>query len=444
MSYSPEIQKALAVAWHPDTADKSLERWFELLHQENWDLSVEALALMTSLFGASWYFTRFCFYRGNKIIRFFDEDMQDVSVVESSLEELKQFSPDCSDNGLRDEAIEQLRIRKNEIMLSILLLQLGSVINQEQAEVLLTRLAENVLVVMFRLFGFEQLENIQCIILAMGRLAGFEMNYGSDLDLIFIEKTLDPASDDHIVNKIRKMLRTISTMDPSGSLYEIDMRLRPHGSSGVLVTPLDSFLQFHQGGREIWERQMMTRCRVVAGNKKMSEQVNNEILNNVYGEYETSYLAKEIMKMRLLVEQELAGGKDKIELKRGKGGIMDIDFLTHFLQLAYGNKYPQLRNSSTRFVLLESANLVLINERTKTELLTAYNFYKQSESALRVFDMKSISIVGMNTKSLLPLARTLGFVDDDYDKAVEQYQEKLMQYRDHVRQMFESILTDAI
>jgi len=123
---------------------------------------------------------------------------------------------------------------------------------------------------------------------------------------------------------------------------------------------------------------------------------------------------------------------------------MDIDFLTHFLQLAYGNKYPQLRNSSTRVVLVESANLDLINERTKTELLNAYDFYKQSESALRVFDMKSISIVGMNTKSLLPLARALGFVDDDYDKAVKQYLEKLMQYRGNIRLIFETTLHAAI
>ena len=147
--------------------------------------------------------------------------------------------------------------------------------------------------------------------------------------------------------------------------------------------------------------------------------------------------------MRLLVEQELAGGKDKIEIKRGKGGIMDIDFLTHYLQLAYGNEHPQLRNSSTRQVLRESLKLDLISEKTVTELLNAYNFYKKSESALLVFDMKSISKVNKNTKSLLPLARASGFMDDDYDKAVTQYHVKLMQYRDNVRQLFESIISVA-
>ncbi|GJM05384.1 MAG: hypothetical protein DHS20C09_13750 [marine bacterium B5-7] len=439
MLNDPGIEYALSRAWHKDTATNSLERWLELSQQEGWEIPVDSLTLLTALFGASWYFTRFCFYRGNNVINLFGNN-KNVSSVESALNELKNIS---SDDNL-DEAIEQLRIRKNEIMLSILLLQLGDVINQEQAELWLTKLADYVLIVMYRLFGLDQLKTIQCSVLAMGRFAGNEMNYGSDLDLIFIENILVPDSNEFIINKVRKMLRYISTMDPSGALYEIDMRLRPHGSSGVLVTPLESFLAFHQDEREVWERQMMTRCRVVVGNEELSERVNSEVLNQVYGEYEISYLAKEVIKVRLLVEQELAGGSDKIDIKRGKGGVMDIDFLTHFLQLAYGAKCPGLRSVSTRQVLKESAKLGFINEKTALELLSIYDFYKKSEAALRVFDMKSISKVSKDTKSLLPLARATGFFDDDQDKAVAEYEDRLMQYRDRVRVMFESIIHAAI
>ncbi len=431
------IESALANAWHQDVASNSLNRWQELSVKEGWKMTVKSQALMVTLFGASWYFTRFCFYRGGKIISLFDKDVQITTAVESSLNELKQFPMGYS----LDDAVEQLSIRKNEIMLSILLLQLGHVIEQQEVELLLTRLARNVLFVMCRLFKLGQLKDIQYVVLAMGRFAGHEMNYGSDLDLIFIEKRLNPASDEQIANKIRKMLRYISLVNPSGRLYEIDMRLRPHGNSGTLVTPLNSFLKFHQSEREIWERQMMTRSRAVIGNKELSEQVSKKILDNVYGKYEISWLAKEIIKVRLLVEQELADGKDKIEIKRGKGGIMDIDFLTHFLQLAYGGDFPQLKNSSTRFVLKESLSLGLISEKAKMKLLDAYDFYKKSEAALRVFDMKSTSKVSKDKKSLLPLARALGFVDTDYDVAVKQYQDKLMQYRDDVRQLFESIMT---
>jgi [glutamine synthetase] adenylyltransferase / [glutamine synthetase]-adenylyl-L-tyrosine phosphorylase len=430
------IESALANAWHQDAASNSLNRWQELSVKENWKMAVKSQALMVTLFGASWYFTRFCFYRGDKIISLFDKNVQTTMIVESSLNELKNFPMYSS----LDDAVEQLSIRKNEIMLSILLLQLGHVIEQEEAELLLTRLAENVLFVMCRLFGLDQFKDIQYIVLAMGRFAGCEMNYGSDLDLIFIEKKMSPVNDEHMANKIRTMLRYISLVNPSGRLYEIDMRLRPHGNSGTLVTPLDSFLKFHQSEREIWERQMMTRGRVVIGDKELSEQVIKEISDNVYGKYEVSWLAKEIMKVRLLVEQELAAGKDNIEIKRGKGGIMDVDFITHFLQLTHGSDFPQLRNSSTRLVLKESSSLGFISEKEKMKLLDAYNFYKKSEAALRVFDMKSTSKVSKYKKSLLPLARALGFVDTNHDEAVKQYQDKLAQYRNDVRQIFESIV----
>ncbi len=440
MSQTMTLEETLIRVWHKDAASNSLERWQELAQQENWNISDDVLSRMTMVFGASWYFTRFCFFRGSRILPLFAVENLSITSIESSLQVLEKFTTESS----LDEAVEKLRIKKNEIMLSILILQLSNVIKQEQAEELLTKLADAVLIVMHHLFGLDQLEDIKCIVLGMGRFAGYEMNYGSDLDLIFIEKISKSNSDAHIGNKVRKMLRYISTMDPSGALYEIDMRLRPHGSSGVLVTPLQSFLKFHRDDREIWERQMMTRCRVIVGDKALSTQIKQEVLNDIYNKYETSYLAKEIMKVRLLVEQELAGGMDKIELKRGKGGVMDIDFLSHFLQLAYGSEHTQLQNASTRTVLKESASLNLINEKAATLLLNAYDFYKKSEAALRVFDMKSISKVDKDMKSLLPLARATGFIDEDADKAISQYQDKLFQYREEVRQLFNSVIEDSI
>ncbi len=439
MTITPLIQDALANVWHQDAAKNSLERWLDLLKQESWEMSDEELALMTRLFGASWYFTRFVYFRGADIIPLFKKEKLQVSHVENELLKLHAFIPADS----LEAEIEKLRIKKNEVMLSILLLQLDKIIDQEHAELLLTRLADAVLSVMYRLFELDKIENTQCIVLAMGRFAGNEMNYGSDLDLIFIEKVLNKNNFEQIVLKIRKLLRCIAIMDPSGALYEIDMRLRPHGSSGTLVTPLDSFLEFHKGEREIWERQMMTRCRFVTGNAELSSEVERKIVDNIYRKYDLAFLAKEILKVRLLVEQELAGGKDKLELKRGKGGIMDIDFLTHFLQLAYGHEYKQLRSASTRQVLRAASDLGLLHKRTAASLLNAYDFYKQSESALRVFDMKTISKVSKNRKEMLPLARALGYMDYDSEQAVEKYQNELKRLRNQVREQFENVLNEA-
>ena len=423
-------------AWHQQAASGSLQRWRELAKKEGWQQSEASLQLMIRVFGASWYFTRFVFFRGKDILPLFAPENQQPARVEQAIMCLANRQLDNS----HSQAIEQLRIVKNELMLSILLLQLGNVIQQAQAERLLTLLADNVLQVMYRLYGLDQLEETQCIVLAMGRFAGYEMNYGSDLDLIFIEQVADKTGFEQTFAQIRKMLRHIAMMDPSGALYAIDMRLRPHGSSGTLVTPLDSFVEFHAGKREIWERQMMTRSRVVCGDSGLSSRVQEAILGSVYQQYEHSYLASEIMKVRLLVEQELAGGKDSIELKRGKGGIMDIDFLTHYLQLAHGHDDPDFQQTSTRRLLDIARQKALLKESVASVLLEAYDFYKTSERALRIFDMKSISKLAMTTAAVLPVARAHGYLDEDHDQAVTRYLDKLFSYRDKVRFIFKEVL----
>ncbi len=436
MNYSTPVMEALNEAWHADTATNSLQRWTELADKEGWRLKDDSLPLMTRLFGASWYFTRFMFFRGADIIPLFNKENQSIKLVEAAITELR----DMPAEDALGRSLENLRVRKNELMLSVLLLQLGDNISQQEAERLLTRIADSVLAVMFRLYELDRLEQTQCIILAMGRFAGDEMNYGSDLDLIFIEKVLTGVGYDQVMNRIRKMLRQIAMMDPSGTLYEIDMRLRPHGSSGTLITPLDSFIEFHESGREIWERQMMTRCRVVVGDPELSSKVQHEILDDIYQNYDKAYLASEIIKVRLLVEQELGGGKGKIELKRGKGGIMDIDFLAHYFQLANGQAQPEFRLTSTRAVIETARSHNQLNDACAKTLLEAYDFYKRSELALRVFDMKSISKVSMTTSAMLPLARATGFVGDDDEQTVNNYLDKLFNYRDQVRSMFEQIL----
>lgn len=185
---------------------------------------------------------------------------------------------------------------------------------------------------------------------------------------------------------------------------------------------------------------MMTRCRVVVGDAELSSIVQREILDDIYQAYDKSYLASEIMKVRLLVEQELAGGKDKIELKRGKGGIMDIDFMAHYFQLAHGQAEPEFRQTSTRAVLQVARSHQLLNDTCAKTLVDAYDFYKRSELALRVFDMKSISKVSMMPSALLPLARATGFIDDDDEQSVKAYLDQLFSYRTQVRSLFEQIL----
>src|SRR3972149_138053 len=113
------------------------------------------------------------------------------------------------------------------------------------------------------------------------------------------------------------------------------MRLRPHGNAGTLISPLNTFIEYHKAGREVWERQMMTRCRAVAGDPHLAESLLEKLIPCVYSRQDGS-LRSEVIRMRKLVQHELGSPAGKYDIKRGEGGIMDIDFISHYLQLRHG------------------------------------------------------------------------------------------------------------
>ena len=161
----------------------------------------------------------------------------------------------------QERQFEALKLAKNEMMLTILLAQLSKTHEQEEIERALTTLAEATLSCVIQILAGDDIEVKDNIaILAMGRMAGYEMNFGSDLDLIFLYSGGSQDLGFQISSFVRKLMRNIGLLSPAGLLYEVDMRLRPHGNSGVLVTAEQSFINYHKGEREIWERQMMSCC----------------------------------------------------------------------------------------------------------------------------------------------------------------------------------------
>ena len=128
----------------------------------------------------------------------------------------------------------------------------------------LTTLAECVFVAVIReLVKINESVFRNMAVLGMGRMAGSEMIFGSDLDLIFLYKSKTGDDTTQISKQVQGLLRHLSTVSPAGLLYEVDTRLRPHGNSGSLVTSVDSFTEYHCSDRAVWERQMMTRCRPI-------------------------------------------------------------------------------------------------------------------------------------------------------------------------------------
>lgn len=409
MDNDTAISLALEQAWHAETARNSLERWVKLGEQEHWSGKPENLSLLIRIFGASWYFTRIVFVNGAVAANLIDETGA-MKFDRNSLAETLKPSLELSET---EEQLNRLRVLKNISMLRILLSFFRDEIGLEGMEHALTELADVTLEVLVRILEMQPRQTgFPITVLGMGRLAGYEMTFGSDLDLIFLYDPDDPELHENPGKSIRLLLRTIAQPSSSGSLYDVDMRLRPHGNSGPLITPYNSFIEYHGGEREIWERQMMTRCRAVLTLSRNVEPVLSAVNGSIYKEYDPNVLRQEVVTMRTRVQKELGSPKGRYEIKRGYGGIMDIDFITHYFQLGFGYKHHELQTASTRTALKEMGNLGLVQKNVTSALLDSYNYLKRVEMCLRLFDLKSVDSFTVSEEENLPLSRAMGHGDD--------------------------------
>ena len=425
---------ALARAWHQQSAQASLERWIEVCKKEGWGEIPADLPLLIAVFGASWYFTRYIFYRGKEAALLLDNTTVQELHLESFIQKFQQIKQFAEP----ERQLERLRLLKNEIMLQILVCNLAQRLDQEQTEQLLTHLAYASLTAILDIFELTSRTDSRLAVYGMGRMAGEEMTFGSDLDLIFVFDNNSPDNTYQLSRKVRMLMRHIAAAGSAGFLYEVDMRLRPHGTSGALLTPATAFLEYHQSACETWERQMMTRCKPVFDPHRLGRECLDKISPYIYGDYDREILRRDIIAIRRRVQDEKGDIRGKYEVKRGPGGIMDIDFLTHYLQLSHGGSHPELRTCSTRAALKLLARDGFMTETDSAKLLLAYDFLKRTESSIRLFDLKPVSAFPDQTAGHLPVAAALGYIGVEAGEFTREYKTVTA----YVREQFINIVGD--
>lgn len=432
------ISDVVEHTWNRESAAVNLDRWYTICERENWVNQPENIALLAKVFGASWYFTRFVFFHGMEAVKYVDS----TGSADFSRDNIMLRLQDSKRGKDTEENIERLRIAKNEIMFRIFLANLDEKLDQEQQESALTNLAECTLKCALDILVSPKINIEPVSILAMGRMAGHEMNYGSDLDLIFLYSKKQCGDQSILIRQIQSLLRHIALPTPCGILYEIDMRLRPHGTSGTLISPTEYFIDYHKGEREVWERQMMTRCRPIIDKTGQAANALDEIATAIYGHHDQEHLRSEILQMRKKVQQELGNPRGRYEIKRGIGGIMDIDFLTHYLQLLHGCEQSGLQTSSTRCALRQLGKLKILNEQQSNTLLESYNFLKKIEGILRIRDLKNVSAFSRNEEDpeVFALARAMGFYSGNSGDSISGFMKKYANITEQVRSCFNDMV----
>ncbi|MSQ93879.1 MAG: bifunctional [glutamate--ammonia ligase]-adenylyl-L-tyrosine phosphorylase/[glutamate--ammonia-ligase] adenylyltransferase [Gemmataceae bacterium] len=290
------------------------------------------------------------------------------------------------------------------------------------------------------------------VLLGLGKLGGREMSYHSDLDLILIYegdgRTMPPTGSSrwdrfeltdnfHFFSELaRQIIRAASYMGPRGRLYQVDMRLRPTGNSGSLVLPLSEFERYYQeGSAQLWERQALSRARIVFGDADFAEHAIRSINHQIYDLEWRPGIADEIMSMRSRVE---ASGS-KRDLKRGFGGIIDIEFITQLYRLKYGKQHPAVRQPNTWLALDALHQVRLINSEEHATLRSCYDFMRTVESRLRIFHNRSLDELPEAAEDLEKLARRLGCEATAEQSAGQIFLQVLEWHTSQTRHLFKEL-----
>jgi len=220
------------------------------------------------------------------------------------------------------------------------------------------------------------------IVVAYGKLGGLELGFGSDLDLVFLRDVADrkapdsKASDDAEIasRMVRRFVHFMGTVTPAGRLYEVDLRLRPNGNSGVLVGTLDSFSDYQRADAWTWEHQALLRARAVAGvadARARFDTLRQSILCTPRDEAE---LRADVASMRERMRETLGSGAnptltDDMDLKQDAGGVADIEFIVQYLALAHAANAPSLVRFTDNVRVLTAAGRLRLVAATDAAIL---------------------------------------------------------------------------
>ena len=207
------------------------------------------------------------------------------------------------------------------------------------------------------------------IAVGYGKLGGLELGPDSDLDLVFVHD-LPMSASQFLHRLVRKLMHLLTVRTLAGPLYEIDMRLRPSGNAGPMVSSLQAFRNYQRDKAWVWEHQALVRARAVAGDPTLMDFFETVRRDLLCQPRPIEPLRAEVLKMRKRIEAHHGTGLD---LKRGTGGIVDVEFMAQYLVLAHAHEYPNLATYSDNVRILEEAGNagVLVQEEAE-RLVLAY------------------------------------------------------------------------
>ena len=284
-------------------------------------------------------------------------------------------------------------------------------------------------------------------VIGLGKLGGMELNFSSDIDLMFVydaEGNTDGGVDGNVVSNqefftrlCEQIVRGATEVTEEGFLYRIDMRLRPDGAAGALVMPLAGYEGYYMRRGELWERQMLIKARWCAGSEGLGQRFLEMVQPFVYPRYFEASPAAEIHRIKGRIEDRIGRkGQGETHLKLRSGGIRDVEFIVQCLQLLVGRMHKNARSDNTLEAIRQLQRVSALSEEESDSLKAAYVFYRRLEHRLQMMHNRSDYALPEREEDQRMIARTLGF------ESIAEYRHILDRHLKAVQAVYANVFGD--
>jgi glutamate-ammonia-ligase adenylyltransferase len=285
-------------------------------------------------------------------------------------------------------------------------------------------------------------------VIGMGKCGAHELNYVSDVDVIFVAEPEEPAEESGALRTATAvasaMMRICSDHTAEGTLWPVDAGLRPEGKAGPLVRTLSSHLAYYGRWAKTWEFQALLKARPIAGDRELGQRFVSAVGPLVWSAADRKNFVAEVQAMRRRVVEQLPTGQADHQLKLGPGGLRDIEFAVQLLQLVHGRSDPGLRQANTWQALDALTRGGYVGRADGARLAEGYSFLRTLEHRLQLGHLRRTHVMPSDPVELRTLGRSLGLTTDPAEELTRLWQEHTREVRRLHEKLFYRPLLGAV
>ncbi|HUW16889.1 MAG TPA: bifunctional [glutamine synthetase] adenylyltransferase/[glutamine synthetase]-adenylyl-L-tyrosine phosphorylase, partial [Actinomycetes bacterium] len=293
-----------------------------------------------------------------------------------------------------------------------------------------------------------EVEPVRLAILGLGKCGGRELNYVSDVDVIYVGEPLaggdEGAALRTAVRLAAAIARVCTTTTAEGALWEVDAGLRPEGSAGPLVRSLASHTAYYRRWAKTWEFQALLKARPVAGDRVLGAEYVAAVQPFVWEAAAREDFVVDVQAMRRRVEEHIPAGQADRQLKLGPGGLRDVEFSVQLLQLVHGRSDESLRSPHTLTALAALSDGGYVGREDAASLSDAYRFLRTLEHRIQLHRLRRTHLVPSDERDLRRIGRSVGFRSDPVAELTHTWRRHAREVRRLHEKLFYRPLLQAV